>query len=100
VTTQSPPTFTLLIRATQTSWVSITADGAPVAKETLIAPAHTAVRATHEIIVQAGNSAGISFLFNNKEIPVSGNPGETRTYTFDSAGMRGSDTLPTSNASR
>jgi cytoskeletal protein RodZ len=100
VTAQSPPTFTLLIRATQTSWVSIIADGAPVAKETLIAPAHTAVRATHEIIVQAANSAGISFLFNNKEIPASGSPGEMRTYTFDSAGMRGSATLPTSNASR
>ncbi|MGA2920471.1 MAG: RodZ domain-containing protein [Candidatus Sulfotelmatobacter sp.] len=100
VTTQAPPTFTVLIRATQTSWVSIIADGAPVAKETLIAPAHTAVRATHEIIVQAANSAGISFLFNNKEIPPSGGPGEMRTYTFDSTGMRGSATLPTSNASR
>ncbi|MFZ0201019.1 MAG: RodZ domain-containing protein [Candidatus Sulfotelmatobacter sp.] len=100
VTAQSPPRFTLLIRATQTSSVSITADGEPVAKETLIAPAQTSVRATHEIVVRAGNSAGVSFLLNNREIPVGGAPGEIRTYTFDSSGLRDSDSSPSSSASR
>jgi hypothetical protein len=82
------PTFRVVIRADQTSWVSITADGQPIARETLIAPANTAVRATREIIVKAGNSAGISFLFNGKEVPASGSSGDVRTYVFDSNGLR------------
>ena len=97
---QSPLTFTLLIRADQTSWIAITADGQPVAKETLIAPAHTSVRAAHDITVKAGNAAGISFLFNGEEIPASGNPGEVRTYTFDASGVKASSAAPTPDTSR
>jgi hypothetical protein len=81
-------TFTLLIRAEKTTWVSIVADGKPVAEETLIAPAHTSVRATHEIVVKAGNAAGVSFLLNSKEIPAQGNEAEVRTYIFDPTGVR------------
>jgi hypothetical protein len=85
-----PQKFTLVIRADQTSWVSITADGQPVAQETLIAPANTSVRASQEIIVKVGNTAGISFLLNGKETPAGGSPGEVRTFTFDATGMRAS----------
>ena len=99
VKAESQPTFTLLIRAAQTTWVSISADGQPMATETLIAPAHTSVRASHEITVRTGNAAGISFLLNDKEIPASGRPGEVRIYTFDGSGMRASAALPSSNAS-
>jgi len=88
----SPPArFTLLIRATQTSWISIMADGEPVARETLIAPAQTAVRATREIVIKTGNAAGISFRLNGKEIPASGESGEVKTYTFDASGLRPSN---------
>jgi cytoskeletal protein RodZ len=91
-----PPALTLLIRADQTCWISISADGLPVATETLIAPAHTSVRAAREITVKAGNTAGISFQLNGKEIQVQGNPGEVRTFTFDATGMRAStDAQPT-----
>jgi len=83
-----PSTFSLLIRAEETTWVSITADGKPVAQETLIAPAHTSVRATGEVIVKAGNAAGVSFQLNGKEIPAQGNEGEVKTYIFDAAGFR------------
>ena len=86
----SPRSFTLLIRADQTSWVVISADGQPAAKETLIAPAHTSVRASHEIIVRAGNPGGISFLLNGKEIPTRSSPGEVGIFTFDANGMRAS----------
>lgn len=85
-----PRAFTLVIRADQTSWVSIFADGQPVAKETLIAPANTSVRANHDITVRAGNAAGISFLLDGKEIPVQASPGEVRTFTFDATGLRSS----------
>jgi hypothetical protein len=82
------PTFTLLIRAEKNTWISVLADGKPVAEETLIAPAHTTIRASHEIVVRAGNAAGISFLLNGKEFPVQGNDGEVKTYIFDATGFR------------
>jgi hypothetical protein len=81
-------TFTLLIRAEKTTWVSIMADGKPVAEETLIAPAHTSVRATGEVIVKAGNAAGVSFQLNGKDLPAEGNEGEVKTYVFDASGLR------------
>lgn len=96
----SPRTFTLLIRADQTSWVVISADGQPAAKETLIAPAHTSVRASHDIIVRAGNAAGISFLLNGKEIPTHGSPGEVGTFTFDANGMRASTSAQATTPTR
>lgn len=96
VAPKAPPTLSLVIRAAQTSWISITADGQPVARETLIAPANTSVRAAHEIVIRTGNAAGVSFLFNGKEIPASGDPGEVRTYTFDASGVSTSPALPPS----
>jgi hypothetical protein len=39
-------------------------------------------------VVRAGNSAGISFVLNGKEIPAQGNEGEVRTYTFDATGLQ------------
>ena len=82
-----PTTFTLLIRAEKTTWISIVADGKPVAEETLIAPAHTSVRASHEVYVRAGNAAGVSFVLNGKEFPARGNDGEVKTYIFDATGL-------------
>ena len=80
--------FTLLIRAEETTWISIVADGKPVTQETLIAPAHTAVRAGSEIVVKTGNAAGISFQLNGKELPVQGNEREVKTYVFDATGLQ------------
>lgn len=87
-TAKAPVTFTLVIRATKTSWISVEADGQMVNQETLIAPAHTSARATREIVVKAGNAAGVSFLLNGKEFPAQGNEAEVKTYVFDSQGMR------------
>lgn len=87
-------TFTLLIRAEQTTWVQIIADGKPVSTETLIAPAHTAVRATHDIVVKTGNAAGVSFLLNGTEFPAQGNVGEVKTYSFDAAGLKPTPAAP------
>jgi len=90
-----PPTFTLLVRADENTWISILADGKTVAEENLIAPAHTSVRATREIVVKAGNAAGVSFLLNGKDIPAQGNEGEVKTYVFDPTGVRLSQPSPT-----
>jgi cytoskeleton protein RodZ len=83
----SAPTFTLVIRATETSWISITADGQPVGQETLIAPARTSVRAHREIVAKVGNAAGVTFLWNGQEIPAAGAESEVKTFIFDSTGM-------------
>jgi len=80
--------FTLLIRADQTTWISIIADGKPETHETLIAPAHTSVRASRDVTVKVGNAAGVSFQLNGKEFPAQGNVGEVKSYVFDAAGIR------------
>jgi len=85
---KAPVTFSLLIRADQTTWVSITADGKPVIHETLIAPAHTSVRATRDIIVKVGNAAGVSFQLNGRDFPAQGNAGEVKSYLFDATGLK------------
>ncbi len=82
------PTLTLVIRATETSSISVLADGQPVSQETLIAPAHTSIRASHEIVAKVGNAAGVTFLWNGKEIPAAGAESEVKTFVFDSNGMR------------
>jgi cytoskeleton protein RodZ len=78
----------LIIRASENSWISVRADGQEVTQETLIAPAHTSVRASREITVKTGNAAGINFLWNGKEIPAQGAEAEVRTVTFDATGVR------------
>jgi cytoskeletal protein RodZ len=80
--------LTLVIRATETSWISVLADGQTVSQETLIAPANTSVRANREIIAKIGNAAGVTFLFNGQEIPADGSEAEVKTFVFDANGMR------------
>jgi cytoskeleton protein RodZ len=84
---KSAPSLTLVIRATETSWISVLADGQAVSQETLIAPAHTSVRANREIIAKVGNAAGVTFLWNGQEIRADGAESEVKTFIFDSTGM-------------
>jgi cytoskeleton protein RodZ len=80
--------FTLVILATENSWISSVVDGQPPTQETLIAPAHTTIHATREIALKVGNAAGVSFLWNGKEITSQGAEAEVRTFVFDTQGMR------------
>jgi cytoskeleton protein RodZ len=82
------PALTLVIRAAENSWISVTADGQVVSRETLIAPADTSVHASREVVVKVGNAAGVSFLFNGKEVPPQGSEAEVKTLVFDSSGLR------------
>ncbi len=86
--TAKSPVLSLVIRATESSWVSVQADGKQVLEETLIAPARTSVRANQEIVVKVGNAAGISFLFNGVEVAPQGNESEVKTLVFDPSGMK------------
>ena len=93
--TEKSANLTLVIRANETSWISVTADGQPVSQETLIAPAHSSIRATREIVARIGNAAGVTFLWNGQEIPADGAEAEVKTFVFDSAGMRVIPSTPT-----
>jgi hypothetical protein len=91
--------FALVIRASENSWVSVLADGQLVTEETLIAPAHTTIHASREIVVKVGNAAAVSFLFNGKEVAPQGTAGEVKTLVFDPSGLEAApgQTPPTSN---
>jgi cytoskeleton protein RodZ len=82
------PALTLVIRAIETSWISVQADGQFVSQETLIAPAATSFHANRQLIVRVGNSAGVSFLWNGEEIPPQGAESEAKTFIFDTQGMQ------------
>ncbi len=80
--------LTLVIRASENSWISVTSDGQTVTQETLIAPAHTTVHASREITVRVGNAGGVTFIWNGEEIPAQGAEAEVKTLIFDADGMR------------
>jgi cytoskeletal protein RodZ len=86
-TPKPPATFTLLIRADKTTSVSIQADGQLITRETLIAPAHTSVRATREIVVKAGDATAVNFLLNGKLIASNGKQEGPGTFVFDAKGL-------------
>jgi cytoskeletal protein RodZ len=92
--TTAAASLTLVIRATETSWISVTADGQPASEETLIAPAHTSIRATRQIVAKVGNAAGVTFLWNGQEIPAQGAESEVKTFIFDSSGMHTAPSSP------
>jgi cytoskeleton protein RodZ len=89
-TTPAAGSFTLIVRASENSWVSVTADGQLVAQETLIAPAHPSFHASREFVVKVGNAAAISFVVNGKEIGPQGGQSEVRTLVFDNSGLKSS----------
>jgi cytoskeletal protein RodZ len=92
--------LTLVIHALENSWIAVTADGQPVIHETLIAPAHASIRATKEIVVRAGNSAGVTFSLNGEEFSPPGSEGEVKTFMFDADGMHETLTPPPADPAR
>jgi cytoskeleton protein RodZ len=80
--------FTLVIRAAEDSWLSITTDAGAPAEETLIAGQHQSIPADHQIVIKAGNVGGLVFALNGKQLPSQGDYGEVKTLLFDSQGVR------------
>ena len=79
--------LTLLVRASENTSITVTADGQLVTQETLIAPAATTFHAARELVVRVGNAAAVSFLLNGQELPAHGAEGDAKTFTFDAKGM-------------
>ena len=83
--------LTLVVRASENTWISVTSDGQLVTKETLIAPAAATFHAARELVVRVGNPAAVSFLWNGQELPAQGIEGGAKTFTFDAQGMHAAD---------
>lgn len=84
----APVTFSVRIKASEDSWVSVTADGKPVFEDTMEELAEKSLEAHSELVVRVGNLGGLDFWFNGTKLPVQGEEGEVKTLTFDTNGLR------------
>jgi cytoskeleton protein RodZ len=80
--------FVVRIKAKESSWVLITADGKLVIEGTLPVGAEKSIRAQHSVLVKAGDAAAIELFHNDKLVPPLGAAGEVKTVEFTSSGMR------------
>ena len=79
--------FTVVIRAREESWTTITADGKTISSELLPAGSERVVRGRKEITVRTGNAGGVDFRFNEKKVDTGGDYGEVKTVTFGPRGI-------------
>jgi cytoskeletal protein RodZ len=86
-TVPSSYAFTVLVKAREDCWVTITADGKQIMQDTLVAPAEKSVGAQKAITVRAGNIGALDLFFNGKKLPAQGDLGEVKTLTFDANGL-------------
>jgi cytoskeleton protein RodZ len=86
--TPAPGEFTVVILAREDSWLSITADGKTIFENTLVAENQRAVHARKEVVIRAGNTGGLDFVFNGKKLASQGDYGEVKTLTFGSGGRQ------------
>ena len=84
----APASFSLLIKASEESWVSIKADDKPAVEVTLEGTEQQNVEAHSKVDVRVGNLAGVEFLFNGKKLALQGEEGEVRVLSFDMNGFR------------
>jgi cytoskeleton protein RodZ len=85
--TLTPGEFTVVIRARDESWTSITADGKPVPSPLLASGNQLTIHAQKEIVVKVGNAGGVNFRFNGKKVETGGESGEVKTVTFGPQGI-------------
>jgi cytoskeleton protein RodZ len=87
-TATSAGVFTVLIKAREDSWVSITADGKPVLEDTLSAAAEKSIEARNQIVIKSGNVGALDISFNGKQLAPLGRENQVKTLTFDLNGLR------------
>jgi cytoskeletal protein RodZ len=88
--------FVVQIQVRQDSWLAITGDGKPVLHDLVPAGSEKEVNAHQEIVVKAGNVAGLGFFFNGKPVSVEGRADEVKTIRFDANGLES----PVANSTR
>jgi cytoskeleton protein RodZ len=79
--------FVVQIQVREDSWLAITADGQPVLQDLVPAGSKKEVSAHQEIVVKAGNAAGLDFFFNGKPVAVEARRDQVKTIRFDANGL-------------
>jgi cytoskeleton protein RodZ len=87
--------FVLQIQVREDSWLEITGDGKPVLHDLVPAGSNKEINAHQEIVVKAGNVAGLGFLFNGKPVSVKGRRDQVKTIRFDANGLESRGTNST-----
>jgi hypothetical protein len=84
----NPGVFTVLIKAREDSWLSITADGKPIFQDTVAAGAQKSIEARNQIVIKSGNVGALDISFNGKQLAPQGHEKQVKTLTFDVNGLR------------
>jgi cytoskeleton protein RodZ len=84
----SKQAFTISVKATEDSWISIVADGKPKVEGILSAEKQRSVTAGKELVLVTGNAGGIEVSYNGKPIASLGKKQQRRRVTFTAQGMR------------
>src|SRR5262249_40999247 len=98
VPNQTPPLhnpgLTLIIKARQDSWLSVSIDGEVNTASNLTASTQRTVHASEQIVVRAGNVGALDFVFNGKKLPSQGDLSEVKTLTFNARGLQATAPKP------
>ena len=85
---QAKDGFVVRVKAKESSWISIVADGMPVMSGVLPKESEKSFHAQQSVVLKIGNAAGIELFYNDKLVPIQGAGGEVKTMEFTSAGLR------------
>jgi cytoskeleton protein RodZ len=88
VTADNAGEFQVLVKARENSWVTITADGKQIVKDTLSAPEEKSVAARSKVVIKTGNVGALDISFNGKKLASQGRVNQVRTLTFDPTGLK------------
>lgn len=80
--------FSVVIKATKSSWISIAADGKTIWEGTLDADDEREVTANKQLVLKTGNAAGTEVSYNGKTLGALGKDNEVRVLTFNTAGLQ------------
>lgn len=80
--------FSVVIKATKSSWISIAADGKTIWEGMLDADDEREVTANKQLVLKTGNAAGTEVSYNGKTLGALGKDNEVRTLTFNTAGLQ------------
>jgi cytoskeleton protein RodZ len=80
--------FTVVVKTNESSWISIKADGNPVAERIFDPGEEQSMSATKEITIMIGNAGGVDVSFNGTSQGVLGQKDKARTLVFTPAGLQ------------
>lgn len=80
--------FTVSIKAKESSWVSIVADGKTRWEGMLDPNMERSIKAGKELVLKTGNAAGLDISYNGRPLGALGKENQVRTLTFNTGGLQ------------